>query len=236
MDIFAFIHTPDPTNVRVVERERNEAELRLLDTTVGRTVPLLPVALDRANSELEASAANTVVEDAAPMQARRQRKIKSMVVDASGVSYPPKKMSEDHGTLSGSFVGGKSRSALQRLLAGAMLNAEVEVMTIPSLPFVIASVLYFFRLLHHSGTKVAEAEVDSLIRSSVPIMTTVSTTTSTADPTLATKKKFVEPSPFGAGSSSASRTDPITCVFLDLIGSDFLVGVIRTVINPDTDL
>ncbi|GKG18590.1 hypothetical protein Tco_0372888, partial [Tanacetum coccineum] len=38
MDIFAFIHTPDPTKVKVVEQERNEDEPRLLDTTVGRTV------------------------------------------------------------------------------------------------------------------------------------------------------------------------------------------------------
>ncbi|GKG51922.1 hypothetical protein Tco_0544560, partial [Tanacetum coccineum] len=55
MDIFAFIHTPDLTKVRVVERERNEDEPRLLDTTVGRTVPLLPIAPDRADRELEAS-------------------------------------------------------------------------------------------------------------------------------------------------------------------------------------
>ncbi|GKC63606.1 hypothetical protein Tco_1096204, partial [Tanacetum coccineum] len=55
IDIFAFIHTPDPTKVRVVERERNADELRLLDITIGRTVPLLPVSPDRAESELEAS-------------------------------------------------------------------------------------------------------------------------------------------------------------------------------------
>ncbi|GKD49090.1 hypothetical protein Tco_1278066 [Tanacetum coccineum] len=39
MDIFAFIRTPDPTKVKVVERERHEGELRLLEVTVGRTVP-----------------------------------------------------------------------------------------------------------------------------------------------------------------------------------------------------
>nr|GEW68022.1 hypothetical protein [Tanacetum cinerariifolium] len=81
-----------------------------------------------------------------------------------------------------------------------------------------------------------EVGVDSLIRYSVPIMTTVTTTTSTVDPTLATKKKFIEPSPFGAGSSSAGGTDPIMGVFSDLTGRDFLVGAIHTVINLDTDL
>ncbi|GJV70883.1 FAR1-related sequence 5-like protein [Tanacetum coccineum] len=47
MDIFAFIHTPDPTKVKIVERERNEGEPLLLETTVGHTVPLLLVAPDR---------------------------------------------------------------------------------------------------------------------------------------------------------------------------------------------
>nr|GFB89870.1 hypothetical protein [Tanacetum cinerariifolium] len=83
---------------------------------------------------------------------------------------------------------------------------------------------------------VAEAEVDSLVRSSFLIMKTVTTITSTVDPTSVNKKKLVGPSLFGSGSSSAGGTDPTTGVFSDLTSSDFLVGVIRTVINPDTDL
>nr|GEY89490.1 hypothetical protein [Tanacetum cinerariifolium] len=55
MDLFAFIHIPDPTKVRVVERERAKGEPRVLETTVGHTIPLLPVAPNHANSELEAS-------------------------------------------------------------------------------------------------------------------------------------------------------------------------------------
>nr|GEX15167.1 hypothetical protein [Tanacetum cinerariifolium] len=46
MDLFAFIHASDPTKVRVVEGERDEGEPRLLETTVGRIVPLVPVAPD----------------------------------------------------------------------------------------------------------------------------------------------------------------------------------------------
>ncbi|GJR19896.1 hypothetical protein Tco_0968423 [Tanacetum coccineum] len=41
--------------VKIVERERVEGEARLLDSTVGRVVPLLLVASARAESELEAS-------------------------------------------------------------------------------------------------------------------------------------------------------------------------------------
>ncbi|GKB49006.1 hypothetical protein Tco_0899759 [Tanacetum coccineum] len=55
MDLSAFIHVMDLTEVKVAERERAEGEAKLLDSTVGRVVPLLPVALARAKSELEAS-------------------------------------------------------------------------------------------------------------------------------------------------------------------------------------
>ncbi|GJT59973.1 hypothetical protein Tco_1003506 [Tanacetum coccineum] len=55
MDLLTFIHMADPTKVKVGERERAEEEARLLDSTVGRVVSLLPVAPDHADSELEAS-------------------------------------------------------------------------------------------------------------------------------------------------------------------------------------
>ncbi|GKB55482.1 hypothetical protein Tco_0906235, partial [Tanacetum coccineum] len=199
-----------------------------------------------ANIQLVVEAADTVAEDTTFVQSRRQGKRKSVVVDAGGVSHPPKKLRGDHETPSGASIG-------------------VRVAAIPTLPFVTTSIsttperedgdhtdsvvelnLCTIRApqrfvissdsTHHSGTKVAEAKVDSLIRSSIPIMTTVTTTTSTIDPTLVNKEKFVEPYPLGAGSSSTGRTDPITGVFSDLTGSDFLVGAIRTVINLDTDL
>ncbi|GKC60917.1 hypothetical protein Tco_1088515 [Tanacetum coccineum] len=55
MDLLSFIRTADPTKVRIGERQHAKDEHKLLDTTVGRVVPLLPIALDRAESELEAS-------------------------------------------------------------------------------------------------------------------------------------------------------------------------------------
>nr|GEU59428.1 transposase (putative), gypsy type [Tanacetum cinerariifolium] len=261
IDIFSFIHTPDPTKVKIVERERNEGELLLLETTIGRIV-----APDRAESELDASVerlfdeGDTVVEDVAPMQPKRQGKRKCMIVDAGGASHPSKKLKEDHGTSSGTSVSGKSRSALKRLLAGVVLNAEVEVAAMPTLPFMTTSIsstpkreggdhtdsaagpnLYVIRApsrfvissdsSHYSGTNVAEAKVDSLVRSSVSIMTTVTTITSTVDPALVSKKKLVKPSLFCVDSSSAGGTDPTTGVFSNLTGSDFLVGDIRTMVD-----
>ncbi|GKF37720.1 hypothetical protein Tco_0114478 [Tanacetum coccineum] len=156
-------------------------------------------------------------------------------------------------------------SAVQRLLAGAVLNTEVRVAAIPTLPFVTASVsttpehevgdhtdsvakpnlrtigapqrfVISSDSSHHSGANVAEAEVDSVIRSSVPIMTTVTTVTLTVDLALVAKEKPVKSSLFFADSSLAGRADPNTGVFSDLTSSDFLVGGIRTIINPDTNL
>ncbi|GKD63787.1 hypothetical protein Tco_1305895 [Tanacetum coccineum] len=157
-DIFAFIHTPDPTKVKIVEWEQNEDETLLLQTTVGRTVPLLLVAVDRTESELEASvdklfnnggsgnktkqggsagngrgadiqlvskATDTVAEDVAPLQPRRQRKRKTVVVGAGEASHPLRKLREDHGTPGGPSVAGKSWSTVQKLLAGAVLNALI---------------------------------------------------------------------------------------------------------------
>ncbi|GKD81374.1 hypothetical protein Tco_1348213, partial [Tanacetum coccineum] len=124
-----------------------------------------------------------------------------------GSSHPSKRLREDHGTPSEAFVGGKSMSAVQRLLAGAVLNAEVRGKAIPTLPFVTSFVsakpkpedgdhtdsvvglnlrtisapqrfVISSDSSHHSGANVAEAEVDSLVRSSVPVMTDVTTVTS----------------------------------------------------------
>ncbi|GKC44443.1 hypothetical protein Tco_1062165 [Tanacetum coccineum] len=265
MDIFAFIHAPDPTKVKIVERERNEGEPLLLETTIGRTVPLLSVAPDRAESELEASVdrlfdeggsgnqteqgdsagggegadiqpvsepADTVVEDVAPLQPRRQRKRKTVVVDANESSHPPKRLREDHGTPSGTSVASVSTTPEHEVgdHTDFVVGPNLRTIGAPQ-RFVISS-----DFSHHSGANVAEAEVDSLIRSSTPIMTTVTTVTSTVDPALVAKEKPVKPSMFSADSSSAGGADPNTGVFSDLTSSDFLVGGIRTIINPDTNL
>ncbi|GJY44027.1 hypothetical protein Tco_0432240 [Tanacetum coccineum] len=107
MDIFAFIHAPNPTKVKIVERERNEGEPLLLETTISRIVPLLSVAPDRVESELEVSFDRLFDEGGsgvAPLQPRRQRKWKTVVVDAGESSHPPKRLREDHGTPSGTSV------------------------------------------------------------------------------------------------------------------------------------
>nr|GEY52123.1 putative reverse transcriptase domain-containing protein [Tanacetum cinerariifolium] len=193
MDIFSFIHTSDPTKVKVDERERKGDKPRSLETTVSHNVPLLLVAPDRGESELDASVDKLFDEGGS---AKASKKRKTIVADAGGHSQPPKKLKEDHGTPSETFVDSS----------------------------------------HHSGVNIAKAEVDSFAKPFVPVSTTATTITSTADLTMVIKEKIVKPSLFAADSTSAGRTDPTMGGLTDLIGSDFLVSGIRTVINPNSDL
>ncbi|GJX99902.1 hypothetical protein Tco_0356921, partial [Tanacetum coccineum] len=207
------------------------------------------------------AAADTIVEDVAPLQPMRRKKRKTVAVDSSGPSHPPKKLREDYGDPSGPSVAGKPRSVVQRLLAGAVLNAEVRGEPIPTLPFVTFSVsatperenpansvtgpnlrtisapqrfVISSDYSHHSGANIAKAEVDSIVRSSTPIIATV--VTATVDAAATAKETTVRPSLFGAGSSSAGVIDPTPGGFSDVSGSDFLIGGIRTVVEPNFDL
>ncbi|GKA03326.1 hypothetical protein Tco_0676107 [Tanacetum coccineum] len=224
----------------------------MLDTTVGRAVLLLPVAPARAQSELDASvdrlfdedgsgneeehhdfadggqgagtlivseATEVVAEDVIPLRSR-QRKQKT-IVDASEPSHLAKKLRDDYGAPGRPSVAGKSRSAVKRLLAGVVLNAKVRDSS------------------YHSGANIAKAEVDYVVRSSAPIIATV--VTATADVATTTKEAPAKeaparPSLFVVGSSSAGWTDLVPGGFSDVSGSGFLVGGIRTVVDPEFDL
>ncbi|GJS93617.1 hypothetical protein Tco_0800585 [Tanacetum coccineum] len=214
MDLLSFIQTVDPTKVRVGERQHAEDEPKLLDTTMGCVVPLLPIARAHAESELDASvdrlfdecgsgnlaeqadsasgghvvgiplvseAAKTVVEDVAPLPPKRQRKRKMIVSDAGGPSHPPKKLREDHRTSTGSSVAERESEYQTDSMAGANLR------TITAPPrFVISS-----NSSHHSGANIAEAEVDSFARPSIPLMIVATTVTSTVDPATTIKENLL---------------------------------------------
>ncbi|GKE94212.1 hypothetical protein Tco_1579067, partial [Tanacetum coccineum] len=178
--------------------------------------------------------ADIVVEDVISLQPRRHKKRKTIVADTGEPSHPPKKLRMDRETLSETSVGGKSMSAVQRLLARAVQNAEVRGEPVPTLPFVTSSV---FATPEREGEDHTDsAEVDSVVRSSAPVVITITTVTTTVDAATAVKEAPIRPSLFGAGSSSAGRIDPTTGGFSDVSGSDFLIGDIRTVVDPEFDL
>nr|GFA39029.1 hypothetical protein [Tanacetum cinerariifolium] len=237
-----------------------EDEPRLLESTVGRVVPLLPIAPARASSELEASVdklfyegasgdgqdadvqpvavtTDTIVEDVAPLQPRHQRKRKTAVTDAGGPSHPPKKLREYYRALGGASTAGKSMSAVQSLFTGAVLDAEARGEPIPTLPFVTSFVSATpEHSSHHSGANIAEAKVDSIVRSSAPAIATVTTVTAAIDADTTATRAPVTPFLFGVGSSSNGRTNSVPDGFSDVSGSDFLIGGIRTVVDSDSDL
>nr|GEX77722.1 transposase (putative), gypsy type [Tanacetum cinerariifolium] len=218
MDLLSFIHTTDPTKVRIDERQHDEDEPKLLETTAGRVVSLLPVVPDRSSGELEASVeklfgeggsseqvkqgdsasgghgvgiyvvAETSVEDMALAQLKRRKKRKTKVADPGEPSHPAKKLRDDYGAPGGPTVG---------------------------------------------GVNIVEAEVDSVVKTSTPIIMNATTTTPTADPAAIAKEKLVGSSVFGADSPSAGGSHPIPGGFSDCSDSDFLIGGIRTVIDPD---
>ncbi|GJZ31528.1 hypothetical protein Tco_0576575 [Tanacetum coccineum] len=155
-------------------------------------------------------------------------------------SHPPKRLRADYGTTGGSATGGKSPSVLNRLLQDSRLTVEQGVPALPTLPFITSSVTASpleeggdrtdsvtgpslrtigpsarFVVLsdssHHSGTKSADPEVDSLIRSVAPVMTEATTVatiaTTVAIPADVSKDKSAS-HPFVFGSSSSSeKTD-----------------------------
>ncbi|GJZ85019.1 hypothetical protein Tco_0650358 [Tanacetum coccineum] len=213
----------DPTKVRVVERALNKDEPLLLHTTVGRTVPLLSVAPDRAESELEASVDMHFDEGGSGNQTEHEGST------GSGRDANIQLVSEATDTVAEDMVPLQPRR--QRKRKTMVADAGEASHPPKKLRFVISS-----DSSHHSGTNVAEAEVDSLIRSSISVMTIVTNVTSMIDTAAAAKEKPVEPLLFVTGSSSTDETDPTLGGFSDLTSGDFLIGGIRTVIDPDSDL
>nr|GFD07080.1 hypothetical protein [Tanacetum cinerariifolium] len=81
INLLAFIRTADPTKVRVAERQRAEDEPRLLESTIGRVVSLLPIALARASSELEASVDKLFDEEATSLPGRLLKDIHPLALE-----------------------------------------------------------------------------------------------------------------------------------------------------------
>nr|GEU78454.1 nonaspanin [Tanacetum cinerariifolium] len=199
MDLSAFIHVVDPTKVKAAEREHAEEEARLLNSTIGRVVPLLPVAPDHAKN-IETGLVTRVkiiaTENVIAERPKRPRKKRQAVTDISGYFHPPKKLKGDYRTSGGVATSGKPLFVLKELLTYSMLNVEVGVAVVATLPLVTSSVsatlehdsgvptdsiaglnlrticasIRFIISLdssHHSSTNSSGAEGDSIIRSIV---------------------------------------------------------------------
>ncbi|GJW36912.1 hypothetical protein Tco_0059832 [Tanacetum coccineum] len=221
MDLLTFIRTADLTKVRIGERQRGEDEPKLLDTTVGRVVSLLPVALARGESELKDSVDRLFDEEGNDGPAEQG----DSATGGQGVGIQP--VSEAAETniedvvlrrQEKTSVAGKSMSVIQRLLVRAVQNVAVRGEPIPSLPFITSYV---------STTPECEDErhTDTLAganlqivtapqRSSAPAMTTATTVTVTDGAATVVKETVTKPSLFATGSSSVGGTKPIPDVYV----------------------
>nr|GEV55445.1 hypothetical protein [Tanacetum cinerariifolium] len=108
MDLFAFIRHFDPTKARIGERELAEREVGLPKMTEGRTVTLSPLATTAP--EDSGDSVDKLFDDADQEHAKRK-----VVRDASGSTYPPKKLRDDHESLLPNTVG-KSLAALHGMV------------------------------------------------------------------------------------------------------------------------
>ncbi|GJX06995.1 hypothetical protein Tco_0194927 [Tanacetum coccineum] len=171
MDLLFFIRTADPTKVRIARAESElEASVDKLfnEGGSGNQVEQGDSASGGGRQGINirpvTEITDTVAETVIPLKPRHPKKMKNIVADAGGPLHPPKKLREDHETPSGAFVGGKSRSAVQRLLAEAVQNAEVKGGPIPTLPFVTSSVSATPEPEGWRSHRLHESEVDSFSR------------------------------------------------------------------------
>nr|GFA25438.1 hypothetical protein [Tanacetum cinerariifolium] len=223
MDLLSFIRTADPTKVRIGERQPSVDKL-FDEEGSGEQAEQGDSASGGHGVGIDV-VAETIVKDVAPVQLKRQKKRKTKVADAGEPSHPAQKLKDDYRTPGGPTVGEREDGDHTELLARANLCAIGSPQR-----FVISS-----DSSDHSSVNIAEVEVDSVVRTSMPIITSA-TTTPTAKLAAVAKEKLVGSSVFGADSPSAGGSHPISGGFSDCSGSDFLVGGIRTVIDPDSNL
>nr|GEV74282.1 hypothetical protein [Tanacetum cinerariifolium] len=207
-----------------------------MESTIGCVVLLLPIALARASSELEASVDKLFDEGASGD--RQGTDIQPVAVTTDTIVED--KLREDYGALGVASTAGKSMSAVQSLFTEAVLNAEARGEPISTLPFVTSSVSATpeceDKSLADSVTRLNLQTIGAPQRSSAPTIATVTTVTAAIDADAMAAGAPVAPSLFGVGSSSTGRTDSVPGGFFDVSGSDILIVGIRTVVDPDSDL
>ncbi|GKA49659.1 hypothetical protein Tco_0742732 [Tanacetum coccineum] len=141
MDLSSFIHVVDPTKVKVVERERAEGGKKLLESTVGRVVPLLSVASARSESELEASVDKLVDEGGSTDQedfaagGGHDAEIELVtgvenIADENVIAKRPNRPLKKRPMVTDA----------SELLASSILNVEVGVEAVVTLPLVTSSI------------------------------------------------------------------------------------------------
>nr|GEU80632.1 hypothetical protein [Tanacetum cinerariifolium]GEV90777.1 hypothetical protein [Tanacetum cinerariifolium] len=149
MDLSVFIRHSDPTKLWIGETDLAKREVKLLKTTDGRTVSLDPPvtaalgdsgdsinklfdegndagqehSIERDDDVLEETVANGALEVVAEKTKKKHKR--KVVGDASGPTFPPKKLKEDYHARASS-TGGKSLTTIcELLLDGSSVSSGV---------------------------------------------------------------------------------------------------------------
>nr|GEU42387.1 hypothetical protein [Tanacetum cinerariifolium] len=195
------------------ERERNEDEPKLLETIIGRVVSLLPVDPDRSSGKLEANVDKLSDEGGSGEQADQG----DSASGGHGVGVQPVNV------IAEVVVKDVAPTELQRKKKHKTKIVDVAGDNLHTLEapqrFVISS-----DSSDHSSANITKAEVDSIVRTFVPIMTSTTNATPAADPAATANERLIGSSLFGGDSSSAGGSHPISGGFSDRTGSDFFVG------------
>ncbi|GJR21224.1 hypothetical protein Tco_0969751 [Tanacetum coccineum] len=252
MNLFLFIHHSDPTKVRVGERNVAEGEVKLLTLTEGRVVLLVPpasaasvgsndsidklfddgndVGQEHPTEKDDNVLAKTIAKDASKVveKTKKSKRKRKATGDASGSTFPPKKLGEDYHAAT-SNIGGKSLATISGLIPeGFSVSSEVAEPRVvasmtpmldcgddgptdsvsrlnlrthpPAMRYVVSS-----DDSHHSGSR---SEVNSLASSpaaDAPVMTVAITTTIAVDVSVVpVSKGRVKPGNFENFRDSAS--------------------------------
>nr|GEY08533.1 transposase (putative), gypsy type [Tanacetum cinerariifolium] len=150
----------DPTKVKIGKRKRAEGEARLLDSTVGHVVSLLPIASACAKSKLDATVKKLFDEggsaDQVDFAAGGSQEAEvgiatgvRIVAEENVAAERPRRSRKKRASREAAIYG-KSPSALRELLASSLLNVKVGVAALPTLPMVTSSVSATPK--HESGT------------------------------------------------------------------------------------
>ncbi|GJR91804.1 hypothetical protein Tco_0215815 [Tanacetum coccineum] len=205
----------------------------------GNVEPIMPTT-DNIVAETEASG---------PKRSKKKRVTRGSE-STPAASHPPKRLRADYGTTGGSAAGGKSPTVLNRLLQDSRLTVEQGVPALPTLPFITSSVTASpleeggDHTDSVTGTKSADPEVDSFVRSVASVMTTATTVTgfvsnaatTTATPIDVVKDKDVSTPSIFSGSSSSDKMDRTLSLFTGRSGSNFVAGSIHAGGDADVDL
>ncbi|GJW81913.1 hypothetical protein Tco_0145888 [Tanacetum coccineum] len=198
MDLSAFIHIVDSTTVKIVEREHAEGKGDFWTPPTDQGDSVVGDGHD-AEIELVTKVEYIAVDNVTAERPKRQSKKRPAAAGVSGSSHPLKKQRWDHRTSSGVATGSKSTSAIKELLARNILNTEVGVEAMATLPLNTSSVSATRKReggnptnsvigpnLHtidpskrfiissdssdRSSTNATEVEVDTFIRSAAPLL------------------------------------------------------------------